>query len=121
MRYAAKRKQEISVSKSPVENVIPLEQPVKIYTAIELAAMPLSKMNAAIEAQERFYMLEETTHMGGASHSSSPSYGGWTLVNSSERKVTYAIQDQQRVYSTKDYSSVGKARVSEIKGGEVNV
>ncbi|EFF82135.1 hypothetical protein HMP0015_2417 [Acinetobacter haemolyticus ATCC 19194] len=65
MRYAAKRKQEISVSKSPVENVIPLEQPVKIYTAIELAAMPLSKMNAAIEAQERFYMLEETTHMGG--------------------------------------------------------
>lgn len=64
MKYAAKRKQEISVSKSPVENVIPLEQPVKIYTAIELAAMPLSKMNAAIEAQERFYMLEESTHMG---------------------------------------------------------
>lgn len=120
MRYAAKRKQEISVSKTPVENVIPLEQPVKIYTAIELAAMPLSKMNAAIEAQERFYMLEETTHMG-ASHSGSPSYGGWTLVNSSERKVTYAIQDQQRVYSTKNYSSVGKAWSGETKGGEVDV
>ena len=116
MRYAAKRKQEISVSKSPVENVIPLEQPVKIYTAIELAAMPLSKMNAAIEAQERFYMLEETTHMGGASHSSSPSYGRWTHVNSSERKVTYAIQDQQRVYSTKNYSSACIPWVGEIGG-----
>lgn len=116
MKYAAKRKQDVSVSKAPIETVIPLEQPVKIYTAKELATMPLSAMNAAIEAQEKFYMLEETTHMG-ASHSRSPSYGGWTLVNSSERKVTYAIQDQQRVYSTKDYSSVGKARVGEVGKG----
>lgn len=121
MRYAAKRKQDITVSKAPIENIIPLEKPVKIYTAKELAAMPLSQMNAAIEAQEKFYVLEETTHMGGASHSRSPSYGGWTLVNSSERKVTYAIQDQQRVYSTKNYSSVGKAWSGETKGGEVNV
>ncbi|UTO20576.1 hypothetical protein NGC85_05710 [Acinetobacter sp. Z1] len=66
MRYAAKRKQDVSVSKAPIETVIPLEQPVKIYTAKELAAMPLSAMNAAIAAQEKFYMLEETTHMGGA-------------------------------------------------------
>lgn len=65
MRYAAKRKQDVSVSKAPIETVIPLEQPVKIYTAKELATMPLSAMNAAIEAQEKFYMLEETTHMGG--------------------------------------------------------
>lgn len=121
MKYAAKRKQDVSVSKAPIETVIPLEQPVKIYTAKELATMPLSAMNAAIEAQEKFYMLEETTHMGGASHSRSPSYGGWTLVNSSERKVTYAIQDQQRVYSTKNYSSVGKAWSGETKGGEVDV
>lgn len=66
MRYPAKRKQDVSVSKTPIETVIPLEQPVKIYTAKELAAMPLSAMNAAIAAQEKFYMLEETTHMGGA-------------------------------------------------------
>ncbi|CAA0261751.1 hypothetical protein I0P11_13710 [Acinetobacter baumannii] len=65
MRYAARRKQDISVSTTPLEVVIPLEQPVKIYTAKELAAMPLSVMNAAIEAQERFYQLEELTHMGG--------------------------------------------------------
>ncbi|HCG3335934.1 TPA: hypothetical protein NJU01_000638 [Acinetobacter baumannii] len=65
MRYAARRKQDISVSTTPLEVVIPLEQPVKIYSAKELAAMPLSVMNAAIEAQERFYQLEELTHMGG--------------------------------------------------------
>jgi len=65
MRYAAKRKQDVTVSKAPIETVIPLEQPVRIYTAKELAAMPLSAMNAAIDAQEKFYMLEETTHMGG--------------------------------------------------------
>lgn len=65
MRYAAKRKQDVTISKAPIETVIPLEQPVRIYTAKELAAMPLSAMNAAIDAQEKFYMLEETTHMGG--------------------------------------------------------
>lgn len=27
-------------------------------------ALPLSQMNAAIEAQEKFYVLEESTHMG---------------------------------------------------------
>ncbi|EMI3458753.1 hypothetical protein ABV675_003965, partial [Acinetobacter baumannii] len=75
MRYAARRKQDISVSTTPLEVVIPLEQPVKIYSAKELAAMPLSVMNAAIEAQERFYQLEELTHMGGAGYSSSPSHG----------------------------------------------
>lgn len=64
MRYAAKRKQDITVSKAPIENIILLEKPVKIYTAKELAAMPLSQMNAAIEAQEKFYVLEESTHMG---------------------------------------------------------
>ncbi|MCL5769632.1 hypothetical protein [Acinetobacter sp. ANC5681] len=65
MRYAAKRKQDVSVSKTPIETVIQLEKPVPVYTAKELAAMPLSVMNAAIAAQEKFYMLEETTHMGG--------------------------------------------------------
>ncbi|KQQ77258.1 hypothetical protein [Acinetobacter sp. Leaf130] len=65
MRYAARRNEGASPSKTPIENVIPLEQPVKIYSAKELASMPLSVMNAAIEAQERFYLLEETTHMGG--------------------------------------------------------
>lgn len=65
MKKLTRKKQDVTVSKSPIETVIPLEQPVKIYTAKELAAMPLSAMNAAIEAQEKFYMLEETTHMGG--------------------------------------------------------
>lgn len=64
MKKSVKKKQDISVSKTPIETVIPLEKPVPVYTAKELAAMPLSVMNAAIAAQEKFYMLEETTHMG---------------------------------------------------------
>jgi len=115
VRYAAKRKQDISVSTTPLEVVIPLEQPVKIYSAKELAAMPLSVMNAAIEAQERFYQLEELTHMGGAGYSSSPSHGGWAQTNSGERKVSYSLQNQQRIYSSKNYSSVGNARSCKIR------
>ncbi|AMW78906.1 hypothetical protein AMD27_08465 [Acinetobacter sp. TGL-Y2] len=46
------------------ERQIDLLEPVRIYTALELVAMPLSKMNAAIEAQERFYMIEQSTQMG---------------------------------------------------------
>lgn len=65
MKKSVKKKQDITVSKTPIETVIQLEKPVPVYTAKELAAMPLSVMNAAIAAQEKFYMLEETTHMGG--------------------------------------------------------
>ncbi len=114
MRYAARRKQDVSVSTTPLEVVIPLEQPVKIYSAKELAAMPLSVMNAAIEAQERFYQLEELTHMGGASHYGSSPYGKWAQADPSEGKVTYTLQNQQRIYSTENYSSVGNARIGEI-------
>lgn len=113
MRYAVKRKQDISVSKTPIETVIPLEQPVKIYTAKELAAMPLSAMNAAIAAQEKFFMLEETTHMGGGKVSSS-THGRWAFINSSSRKITHPIQDQQRVYSTTDYSTACLSWVGEV-------
>ncbi len=105
MKKLKQKKQDITVSSAPIETTIALEQPVKIFTAKELAAMPLSVMNTAIEAQEKFYMLEETTHMGGASYKSSPSYGRWAFVDSSKREVTYTIQDQQRVYSAKNYSS----------------
>lgn len=48
------------------ENIIPLLEPVRVYTAKELAAMPLSKMNAAIEAQEKYVFLEQNTRMGAA-------------------------------------------------------
>ncbi len=116
MRYAEKRKQDISVSKTPIETVIPLEQPVKIYTAKELAAMPLSVMNAAIAAQEKFYMLEETTHMGGGGKVSSSTHGRWAFINSSSRKIPHPIQDQQRIYSTTDYSSACLSRPCEIRG-----
>lgn len=43
MRYAARRQQDISVSTTPLEVVIPLEQPLKIYSAKELAAMKRPK------------------------------------------------------------------------------
>lgn len=119
MKKSVKKKQDISVSKAPIETVISLEKHVPVYTAKELAAMPLSVMNAAIAAQEKFYMLEETTHMGGASYKCSPSHGGWSQPDPGKRKIPHTIQDQQRVCSTKDYSSVGEARISKVGG--VNV
>lgn len=48
------------------ERIIPLLAPVRVYTAKELAAMPLSQMNAAIEAQEKYVFLEQNTRMGVA-------------------------------------------------------
>lgn len=65
MKKITKKKQDITVSPAPIEVIIPLLDPVKIYTAKELAAMPLSVMNAAIEAQEAYFILEHTTQMGG--------------------------------------------------------
>jgi hypothetical protein len=66
MRYAAKRGQKAPQAPAPIESVIQLLEPVKIYTAKELAAMPLSKMNEAIAAQEAYFIIEHTTQMGGA-------------------------------------------------------
>lgn len=114
MKKITKKKQDITVSPAPIEAIIPLLDPVKIYTPKELAAMPLSVMNKAIEAQEAYFILEHTTQMGGASHSDTspnarryPTYPG-------ERKVTYEVQNQQRICRTSNYSSVGKARLSQI-------
>ncbi|MDQ9009010.1 hypothetical protein RFI36_04810 [Acinetobacter gerneri] len=59
------KKIKTSQSKAPIEIVIPLLDPVRIYTALELKDMPLSVMNAAIEAQEKYFLLETTTQMGG--------------------------------------------------------
>lgn len=64
MRYSVKRGQKSPQAPAPIEVIIPLLDPVKIYTAKELAAMPLSVMNAAIEAQEAFFVIEHTTQMG---------------------------------------------------------
>ena len=65
MRYSAKRGQKDVQAPAPIEAIIPLLDPVKIYTPKELAAMPLSVMNKAIEAQEAYFILEHTTQMGG--------------------------------------------------------
>lgn len=64
MRYASKRNDKAKQVSLPTEVIIPLLTPVRIYSAKELAAMPLTQMNAAIEAQEKFYLLEQTTQMG---------------------------------------------------------
>ena len=52
-------------SLTPIEATIPLLEPVRTYTAKELAVMPRSRMLACIEAQEAFYLMEHTTKMGG--------------------------------------------------------
>lgn len=114
MRYSAKRGQKDVQASAPIEVIIPLLDPVKIYTPKELAAMPLSVMNKAIEAQEAYFILEHTTQMGGASHSDTSPDARWYPTCSSERKVTYEVQNQQRICRTSNYSSVGKARLSQI-------
>lgn len=119
MRYSAKRKQDVSVSPAPIETIIPLLAPVTIYSAIELAAMPLSKMNHCIEAQEKFYLLEHTTQMGGASHNNTSSVGRRRIACSGQRKIKNTLQGQQRIYRTSNYSSVGKAWACEV-GSLVN-
>lgn len=65
MKKITKKKQDITVSPAPIEVIIPLLDRVKIYTPKELAAMPLSVMNKAIEEQEAYFILEHTTQMGG--------------------------------------------------------
>ena len=114
MKKITKKKQDITVSPALIEAIIPLLDPVKIYTPKELAAMPLSVMNKAIEAQEAYFILEHTTQMGGASHSDTSSNAGRYPTCSGERKVTYEVQNQQRICRTSNYSSVGKARLSQI-------
>jgi len=114
MKKITKKKQDITVSPAPIEAIIPLLDTVKIYTPKELAAMPLSVMNKAIEAQEAYFILEHTTQMGGASHSDTSPNARRYPTCSGERKVTYEVQNQQRICRTSNYSSVGKARLSQI-------
>lgn len=113
MRYAAKRS-DACQSKAPKEYQIPLLAPVRIYTAKELAAMPLSVMNQCLEAQEKFAVLEQSTQMGGGCNNNTPTNGRGFSINSGYRKITHTLQDCWRILSTKDYSSVGKAWFGEV-------
>lgn len=100
--------------KAPKEYQIPLLAPVRIYTAKELAAMPLSVMNACIEAQEKFAMLEQSTQMGGGSNNHTPFNGRRISIDSGYRKITHTLQDCWRILSTKDYSPTGKAWLDQV-------
>lgn len=99
----------------PQENQISLLAPVRIYTAKELAAMPLSVMNACIEAQEKFAMLEQTTQMGG-SNNHTPFNGRRISIDSGYRKITHTLQDCWRILSTPDYSAVEKRGLIKLGG-----
>ena len=101
-------------SKAPKEYQIPLLAPVRIYTAKELAAMPLSVMNTCLEAQEKFAVLEQSTQMGGGCNNHTPFNGGRFSINSGYRKITHALQDCWRILSTQDYSAVGKAWFGQV-------
>lgn len=102
-------------SQMPVEIAIPLLEPVRIYTAKELAVMPLSKMNEAIEAQEAYFVLEHTTKMGGAGHNHPPSNARWQQAISGQRKIAHTLQNQQRICRASNYSPVGKARFGQVE------
>ena len=65
MRYSVKRGQKDVQAPAPIEAIIPLLDPVKIYTPKELAAMPLSVMNKSIEAQEAHFIPQHTTQTAG--------------------------------------------------------
>lgn len=114
MKNTSKRLRISAQAPAPIEVIIPLLDPVKIYTAKELAAMPLSLMNAAIEAQESYYILEHTTQMGGASYFNSSADAKWREACASQRKVTYSLQDQQRVYRASDCPPAGKTWPGQI-------
>ena len=114
MRYSAKREAKNAQAPAPIESIIPLLDPVKIYSAKELAAMPLSQMNAAIEAQESYYILEHTTQMGGASYFYSSTNAKWREACSGQRKVTYPIQDKQRICRASNYTPVGETWPGQI-------
>lgn len=102
-------------SKAPVETAIPLLEPVRIYTAKELAAMPLSKMNEAIAAQEAYYIMEHTTKMGGAGDSGPPAAAKWCFAYPGQRKIQNTLQGQRRIYRASNYPPAGKARFSEAE------
>lgn len=117
MRYSAKRKQDVSISTTPIEIIIPLLDPVKIYTAKELAAMPLSKMNEAIAAQESYYLLEHTTKMGGGCDNFTQVITKWRTAHSGQRKIKNPLQDQQRICRASYCPSIGNAWVSQAEWG----
>ncbi len=96
MRYASKRNDKAKQVSFPTEVIIPLLTPVRIYSAKELAAMPLTKMNAAIEAQEKFYLLEQTTQMGGVARTIRRLMeDGHKLIQVNEKNRTrYKIQNE---------------------------
>lgn len=91
-----KKKQDISVSPAPIETVIPLLDPVRIYTPKELAAMPLSKMNEAIEAQEKYFILEQSSRMGGAAIAirSSLQNGGCLVQVKEKSRTRYKLNNE---------------------------
>ena len=93
MRYSAKRKQDISISKTPIEITIPLLEPVKIYTAKELAAMPLSKMIECRDAQEEYFVKYEVTLSIGARNARDLMKNGEAIKVTFEKKRihTYAV------------------------------
>ena len=55
----------MSKEEQSTEIKIPLIDPVKTYSAIELRDTPFSEMNAAIDAQESYFLIEKSTRMGG--------------------------------------------------------
>lgn len=111
------KKIKTSQSKAPIEIVIPLLDPVRIYTALELRDMPLSVMNAAIEAQEKYFLLETTTQMGGASNNSASIDARRREINSSQRKISNSLQNQKRVCRATYCPSVGKTWFGQSWGG----
>ena len=103
----------------PTEREIKLLEPVRIYTALELAAMPLSKMNAAIEAQEKYYFLEQSTQMGGGCYKNTQGDAGWSKTNSSDRKIKNSLQAKWRVCRASNRQAIGETSVSEF-GSVIN-
>lgn len=70
------------------ERVIPLQEPVRVYTAKELAVMPLSQMIARRDAQENYYTQNFLTMGDVARHIKEKMQGGESLIQVHEKSRT---------------------------------
>lgn len=79
---------------TPVERVIPLQEPVRIYTAKELAAMPLKQMIDCRDAQEEYFVKSMLTLKPKAK---------WLKQQMEAGKQLIAITKKKRVHFYTDF------------------
>ncbi|WOE43061.1 hypothetical protein [Acinetobacter chinensis] len=93
MKNSAKSKQDMDATQVRKEIHIGLLQPVKIYSAKELAAMPLSQMIQCRNAQEEYYVKSELSLSDQVRQVKESMQAGEVIIITFEEKRihTYAV------------------------------